>query len=151
MSDLRPPNRFADVTADLLARGYHVRFRAAGTSMRPSIDDGDHLTIAPIRGDLEPGAVAVYRSGDRLFAHRLIAVGRDADGGRTLSFRGDAAVECDPPVAARQILGIVIDVERGSVLAAFVARARTAALPVLRLRERSRATYLAVSRRLSFS
>jgi peptidase S24-like protein len=141
------PNRFEEITTELLARGLCVRFRAAGASMRPSIADGDIVTVAPLRANLAPGAIAVYRSGERLVAHRLVTVAAGADGAPVLTFRGDAATHCDAPVAPRQILGEVIDVERGPGLGALAGRARRAARTMMPLYARARGVFLAVARR----
>ena len=49
-----------DVSCDLLAGGYAVRFRASGGSMRPAICDGDVVTVAPgATATLVPGKVVV--------------------------------------------------------------------------------------------
>jgi hypothetical protein len=121
--------------------------------MRPSIADGDLLIVAPAdRARFEPGVVAVYRSGNRLFAHRLVAIGCDAAGAPVLMFRGDAAAQCDVPVASHQILGEVIAVERRPILPEVLARARAmAARPARRLNELARHTCLAITRRVPFS
>jgi hypothetical protein len=105
-------NRFVDVSSDLLARGYSVRFRAAGGSMSPAIRDGDRITVTPIaRATLSPGRVVLYRRLDRLFAHRIVGVGEP------LLLRGDAASVCDPPVTSSQLLGEVVAVTRAPVSA----------------------------------
>lgn len=41
-------NLFRDMSADLLRRGYGVRFRATGYSMQPTIEDGEVITVAPV-------------------------------------------------------------------------------------------------------
>jgi signal peptidase I len=105
--------RFADVSSDLLAEGYAVRFRAGGGSMRPAIGDGDVITVTPLAsGSLTPGRVIVYRDRDRLFAHRIVAVASDHASGAFLVVRGDAAPHFDPPVAPSQVLGEVVAVRR---------------------------------------
>ena len=105
--------RFADVTSDLLAQGYAVRFRAGGDSMRPAIGDGDVITVRPVApARLTPGRVIVYRDRDRVFAHRIVAVSRDPLAGGLLVVRGDAVAEDDPPVAPSQVLGEVVAVSR---------------------------------------
>ena len=92
--------------------------------MRPSIADGDLLIVAPAdRARLEPGVVAVYRSGNRLFAHRLVAIGCDAAGAPVLTFRGRRRAvrrACCVP----SILGEVIAVERRPILPEVLAHAR---------------------------
>jgi len=112
-STTRTRRRFADVTSDLLAQGYAVRFRAGGGSMRPAIGDGDVITVRPVVPvRLTPGRVIVYRDRDRVFAHRIVAVSSAPPSGAFLVVRGDAAPDCDPPVAPSQVLGEVVAVSR---------------------------------------
>ena len=94
---------FVEVSSELLAKGYGVRFRASGGSMRPAICDGDVITVAPAgEGRVLPGNVIVYRDRGRLFAHRIVSVQSNAEHGgyRQLLLRGDAATTCDAPVSA---------------------------------------------------
>ena len=107
------PGRLVQISSDLLSRGYAVRFRASGTSMRPAICHGDMLTVGPVApSDLTPGSVAVYRRFDRMLAHRVVRIDADAAGAPVFVLRGDAASGCDAPVAASQVLGEVVKVER---------------------------------------
>jgi hypothetical protein len=107
-------SRFVDVSSDLLARGYGVRFRASGGSMRPAIFDGDVLTVEPAApARLAPGKVILYRSVDRLFAHRVVSVDADDSGGYRVLLRGDAAPICDAPISPAQVLGEVVAVTHG--------------------------------------
>jgi len=93
-----------------------VRFRAGGRSMLPTVRDGDCVTVAPV----DPRAVAV---GDVLFcrtrrgpiAHRVARIsGAQPGDGRPQAFmlRGDAALENDRPVAAPDVIGRVVSVDR---------------------------------------
>ena len=142
-------DRFVDVSGDLLAQGYNVRFRASGRSMRPSIGDGDLLTVAPVGpAGLRPGAIAVYRAGTRVFAHRLVAVAGDEQGLPVLTFCGDATAACDPPVRIDQVLGVVVGVERAPLVRSLAGRLRGLATGPVDL---ARETCLALTRRLSWS
>jgi hypothetical protein len=106
---------FIDVSTGLLAGGYRIRFRAAGGSMRPAICDGDLITVVPVgRARLVPGSVLVYRRQDRLFAHRLVGIEPGPAGGAVFVCRGDAADDYDAPVAAAQVLGEVVTVQRSA-------------------------------------
>lgn len=108
-------SRFVVVSSELLARGYGVRFRASGGSMRPAICDGDVITVEPAApASLVPGNVIVYRQLDRVFAHRLVSVGADGAGQERLLLRGDATHVCDAPISRAQVLGEVVAVSRGS-------------------------------------
>ncbi|MBN1886869.1 MAG: S24/S26 family peptidase [Thermoflexales bacterium] len=106
---------FADVSAEILARGSALRFTAHGASMTPFIRDGDLLTLEPVEvAALETGDVILCRTtGNGLVAHRLI--GRETCTGETLLVvRGDAS--CGPGERARpeHVLGRVVSIQRGS-------------------------------------
>jgi signal peptidase I len=105
---------FIDVVTDLLRRGHSVRFRAKGGSMRPTICEGEAITVAPARPSaIGRGDVILYRSTLGVFAHRVARVVQKLD--RTLVFvpRGDASATCDEPIEESEVLGVVVAVERG--------------------------------------
>lgn|SRR6185295_637812 len=107
------PGRFTQLSSELLSRGYSVRFRASGASMQPAICHGDVLTVGPVTvSNIRPDTIAVYRRLDRLFAHRVVRIDVDDSGAPVFVLRGDAVSHCDAPVAASQILGEVVKVER---------------------------------------
>ena len=90
--------------------GADFRFTARGGSMRPTIRDGDTVTVSPLAG-IPPmvGEVAAFKHphSGRLFVHRVIE--RTEDGVET---RGDNLNIPDPPVPSRSVLGVVSGVER---------------------------------------
>lgn len=105
--------RRSDLLRRALRRTGRVRFRARGGSMRPSLRDGDVVSV--VRAD--PDAIAI---GDvvcfvpepgRLSLHRVI--GRDAG---CLVTKGDA-LDWAERVPARRVLGKVAGFERPSRLA----------------------------------
>jgi hypothetical protein len=82
--------------------------------MLPTVHDGDCVTVAPV----DPRAVEV---GDVLFcrtrrgpvAHRVASIGgAQPDAARQFTLRGDAALENDRPVAAPDVIGRVVSVDR---------------------------------------
>ena len=74
---------FVGLTRELLQRGCHVRFRATGTSMHPTIRDGEVVTVAPASEDaFAVGDVLLCRFGRRPTAHRVVAVSARITGGR---------------------------------------------------------------------
>ncbi|MBN1422754.1 MAG: nucleotidyltransferase family protein [Planctomycetes bacterium] len=104
---------FADLAGDLLARGLRARFRARGTSMGPTIRDGDLLTIDPCdAARIREGEIILIRAARGLTAHRVIRVEPGIGGSPILRTRGDAQDQCDPPARAQDILGRVVAVER---------------------------------------
>jgi hypothetical protein len=120
---------FIETSTELLRKGHHVKFRAPGDSMYPTICDGDIVTVMPIEtGSISIGDILLYRHKSGVTAHRVI---RLAKGGTNHSqystpvphssdpcphyvffLRGDAALVFDDPVSADHILGKVTLVER---------------------------------------
>ena len=98
---------FIEMANSLLSSGYCFRFRAEGTSMRPTIRHGETLTVEPV--DLEtvdPGDILLYRHGDRPVAHRVVEIRRKQTPVEFV-LRGDAKAACDAPVAADHVMGRV--------------------------------------------
>ncbi len=91
-----------------LRQGLHVRVPVTGSSMAPSIRSGDIVVVAPVTAGLPaPGEVALYATGRRIIAHRLVAF----DACRFI-LKGDAVPVADLPVEIERLLGKVIRVER---------------------------------------
>ena len=115
---------FPDLMAELLSSGTSVRFRTSGRSMYPSIREGELITVEPVRAnDVKREDILLYRTGKSVIAHRVVQVSasppdasKGASGSRgnilVFTLQGDASSCCDPPIAARQILGRVVGVER---------------------------------------
>ena len=105
--------KLLNVSARLLDQGYSVRFSAPGTSMGPTIRDGEPITVAPAEpSEITLGDIVAYRNGHGLVAHRVVRIERRDQAGGGFVLRGDSATTCDAPVAPEQILGKVISVER---------------------------------------
>jgi phage repressor protein C with HTH and peptisase S24 domain len=98
---------FEELLDALLKEGQRVRFTARGESMRPAIADGEAVVVEPLT-TLCPGEIFLYRGERGLRAHRLLRIE-----GEHLIFRGDRAVDDDPPVPRETVAGRVIAVERG--------------------------------------
>jgi signal peptidase I len=77
--------------------------------MAPTLRRGDRLLVTPLMGAPfpRPGEIVLVRRGNRLVAHRLLALKR----GIAIT-RGDASPRPDPPLAFRDLLGRVVRVER---------------------------------------
>jgi signal peptidase I len=107
---------FAAVIEKALTAGATVRFRAEGTSMYPTIRDGEAITIAAIcTNDIVRGDVLLCRHEQRLVAHRVVSVAtRGSD--RFFELRGDSKASCDMPVDMDAVVGRIIDVCRNGRL-----------------------------------
>src|SRR5947208_13531339 len=109
---------FNEITAELLRRGNRVRFRAAGASMQPTIEDGELITVAPVGpGSVKRGDILLYQNERGVVAHRVVGVVKGTvtiNGGDSPPYliRADASVSCDPPVAREQVIGRVVAVQR---------------------------------------
>ena len=104
---------FVGLTRELLQRGCHVRFRATGTSMHPTIRDGEVVTVAPSSGDaFAVGDVLLCRVGRRPTAHRVVAVQPSDHGRPVLHLHGDNLCSPDRPVRAEDVIGRVLTVNR---------------------------------------
>jgi hypothetical protein len=100
----------------LLIEKKKMRLRASGRCMYPCIRSGDALQVrACTLADIVVGDVAVYRRNDRLFAHRVIRKGVNADGAFMVT-RPDTALSGDDGMTFdRDVLGVVESLERGGV------------------------------------
>ena len=76
--------------------------------MVPTLWRGDRLLVTPM-GARSPrrGEIVLVRRGNRLVAHRLVALKR----GIAIT-RGDGSLRPDPPLACGDLLGRVVHVER---------------------------------------
>ena len=111
-SSMRDTVLFHALLDEALAAGTVVRFRAEGTSMHPTIRDGEVITIAPVSSDeVVPGDVLLCRHKARMLAHRLVAVTTRGDE-RKFHCRGDAKSGYDAPVGAEAVVGRIISVCR---------------------------------------
>ncbi|HXF05832.1 MAG TPA: hypothetical protein VNM72_10515 [Blastocatellia bacterium] len=92
-----------------------LRFRMSGTSMRPTIDDGDVVTVEPIDATtLQVHDVVFYVSASGVpLIHRIIAFEKRS-GGTYIVTRADHAELANAPVPLAQVLGRVIAVQRHS-------------------------------------
>ncbi len=103
---------FADLSVELLRRGHGVRFRAPGHSMHPTINDRETVTVEPVPpSDVKRGDIVLYRNEGGVVAHRVIRIERN-NGASLFILRGDALGCPDESVAAQQVLGKVVCVER---------------------------------------
>ena len=104
---------FVGVSLELLSRGFSVRFRAPGDSMRPVIRDGERITVKPVEpSDIIPGDIILYRYSGSMVAHRVVRIEKKDSTVHRFILRGDALGASDEAVGIQQILGKVVSVER---------------------------------------
>lgn len=103
-----------ELAVETLRRAGTVRLKAWGASMLPSIWPGELLTIHGVTQDqLLPGDIIWVRRSRRCFVHRFVSK-HPAPDGLLLITRGDAMRQDDPPVAASELMGRVMNVQRGN-------------------------------------
>jgi hypothetical protein len=99
-----------------LKSGSVVRLQAHGLSMLPTIWPHDILTIQGAhRGGLSVGDIVMYRKDNRCFVHRIVKPMPDFEVAAEDAWvtQGDSNSQPDsPPVAASQLHGIVVGVQR---------------------------------------
>jgi hypothetical protein len=82
--------------------------------MSPTVRDGEHLIVAPVgAAQVQVGDVVFCQMVRGPIAHRVWAVNPQSDGSRRFILAGDASWESDRPVAAAQLRGQVVAVDRG--------------------------------------
>ena len=107
------PQQLLDLSTELFARGLSVRFRAPGWSMRPTIRDGEIITVEPIEAsEVKKGDIILYRTNEGVIAHRVVGIQKSGGSEDRFMLRGDAARDCDEPVDSHQVLGRVVLVDR---------------------------------------
>lgn len=105
-------NIFHILSRKLLDQGNSVRFKARGDSMRPLLNDGDIITIAPIDNKrLKTGDIVFYVYKGRPLVHRITGFFR-SDGRVTAIIQGDACGGASDHVLLNNIWGRVIKRER---------------------------------------
>jgi hypothetical protein len=82
---------------------------ATGRSMEPTIVPGSSLRVAFGRDPERIGELILFRRGETIVAHRLVSR-RSVRGEERLVAKGDGEAVADPPLAAADVLGVVLDV-----------------------------------------
>jgi signal peptidase I len=97
---------------ECLAATGRLRLRVTGSSMLPAIPSGSCVAIR--RADpagLAVGSVILARTADGVRLHRLIEI-RGCGADALWITRGDNNEQCDPPLGAGQLLGVLTHIER---------------------------------------
>lgn len=99
---------FEHTATEILRRGVAIRFQALGDSMHPSIRNGEHVHVAPAGArSLRLGDVILARAARGLTAHRIVKLA-----GKSITTRGDNALQRDTTLDLDAILGHVTHIER---------------------------------------
>lgn len=102
-----------NLAVEVLRKTGVLRLTAFGYSMLPTLYPGDILTIRRegLAG-IEAGDIVLYTRGGRFFIHRNLN-SLQTDSGVALVTRGDSMPHADQPVTASELLGKVVNIERG--------------------------------------
>ena len=99
-----------------LRAGIPYWWRPRGFSMRPAIDDGDRVLVAPVDpADVRPGDIVKFRFEGGFLLHRCVRK-NPAPSGDLFAFRGDNSTETETGIGVRDIIGRAIAVERGGLV-----------------------------------
>jgi signal peptidase I len=125
-----------------------LRLRVLGTSMAPAILPGDLLSVRRARlTDLSAGEVVLFSRRGRFFAHRIVGRTVPAEAANQnetcLITRGDRLRDDDPPVLSTELLGRVVEIQRGNLKIDLPLQESHPSIARL-LRSSDRATYLYV-------
>ena len=69
---------FFAAVEERLGAGERVKITLVGTSMRPTLIEGDMLTLAPLSGEPEVGDIMLFRYHGQHILHRIVAVDGDS-------------------------------------------------------------------------
>jgi len=96
-----------DMAWEVLLSCGSIQLRAQGCSMFPTVRRGDVLVIEQASlQSVKVGDVVVTAGESGLVSHRVVAVGKDAEGGLLIT-RGDTSAVDDLPVPESDLLGRV--------------------------------------------
>ena len=99
---------FVELCAAILRRGHQVKFSATGQSMRPNLQDGDTVLVAPIHATpLQSGDIALVENSEGLRVHRVTQLSEQGGVSLTCS---DTGISPDP--VATQFFGKVLSLSR---------------------------------------
>lgn len=98
----------ADAVVEVLQRaGTTLEADVRGQSMTGTLNGGARIRIVFTAGSqVERGDVVAFRAAAGVTVHRVVSTGVGRAAGFLLT-RGDGALLTDPPVALRQVLGVV--------------------------------------------
>lgn len=107
---------FFAAVEEQIAAGMRVKITLVGTSMRPTLYEGDILTLAPVDGNPEVGDVVLFHYQGRHLLHRIISVADDI-----YTMRGDNCVSTES-CHREDIVARLMEVEKRHLLKRFALR-----------------------------
>ena len=104
---------FLERTRQLLSKKQTLEIFMSGSTMRPTIEDGDVVTIEiVVDGKISQGDIVLYQSRyDTAVIHRIVRIDRSSSE-KTVITRGDASSQNDPSIPLHNVLGKVKNIER---------------------------------------
>ncbi len=104
---------FLERTRQLLSKKQTIEIFMSGSTMRPTIEDGDVVTIEVVAdGKISQGDIILYQSRyDTAVIHRVVRVDRSSSE-KSVTTRGDASSQNDPSIPLHNVLGRVKNIER---------------------------------------
>lgn len=104
---------FLERTRQLLTSGVAAEIKMSGSSMRPTIEDGDVITVVAINDTpIKQGDIVLLQTRfETAVIHRVVRIDRSSSE-RIIVTRGDAAQQNDVPVPAHRVMGKVKQIER---------------------------------------
>ncbi len=97
---------FFALVGDQLSNGQSVRIVLRGTSMLPTLRDGDMLTLSPVVGSPSVGDVVLFRCGNTHLLHRVIS-----RNGERLTMQGDNCYSTESCMVS-DVVGRLLSVDR---------------------------------------
>jgi len=96
-----------------LSRHHPVLLKVSGSTMKPSLVDGDLVTVEPVNAhSVRAGDIILYQSlRDTALIHRIVRL-EHRSSGRFIVTRGDASTALDVPVPIHHIMGRVTAIDR---------------------------------------
>ena len=95
------------------ASGGRLVLVVSGSSMKPSLDDGDAVLVEPAPSGIACGDVVIVADGRAgLVVHRHVGASRPAGSAAPLLCRGDGRMDLDPPFAAATLRGRAVALRR---------------------------------------
>ena len=104
---------FLERSRQLLSKNNSIEICMSGSSMRPTIEDGDMVTIEVVAdGRINQGDIILYQSRfETAVIHRVLRIERTSQE-RMVITRGDASSQNDLAIPLTKILGRVKHIER---------------------------------------